>query len=262
MKAHRVWGMTLRYLYAFRHNLDKVADAFYWPTIDILLWGLTSTYLTSLNEDGGSQAFLVVLSGLVLWLVVWRGQGEITLNALEEFWERNLINIFASPLKFHEWIASFLLLGLVKAAVSFLFAIMLAWLLFSVNIFSFGFLLVPFALLLIMTGWWFGFLIAGLILRFGRKMQALAWTLIFAIAPFSAVYYPLSTLPDWAQTVGKSIPITYVFEGGREVIAQGTIDPRKLIISFGLNLLYLFLAGLFLHWNFEARRRKGFEKIS
>lgn len=261
MKAHRVWGMTLRYLYAFRHNLDKVADAFYWPTIDLLLWGLTSTYLTSLQPNGGSQAFRIVLSGLVLWLIVWRGQGEITLNALEEFWDRNLINIFASPLRFREWIASLLMLGLVKAAASFLFAIGLAWLLYAVNLFSFGFLLIPFSLALIMTGWWFGFLIAGFILRFGRKLQALAWTLIFILAPFSAVYYPLSTLPDWAQTVGTFIPITYVFEGAREVIAEGTIDPYKIAASFGLNFLYLFLAGIFLHRSFEARRKRGFDKI-
>lgn len=262
MSIHRVWGMTLRYIYAFRHNLDKTADAFYWPTIDILLWGLTSTYLTSLNPGTAHQAFLTVLSGILLWLIVWRGQGEITMNALEEFWERNLINLFASPLMFREWIASLLALGLVKAIMSFIFAMTLAWLLYAVNLFTFGFLLVPFGLLLIMTGWWFGFLVMGMILRFGRKVQALAWTSIFVISPFSAAYYPLETLPAWAQAVGKCIPITYVFEGSREVIATGTLDPQKLIIALLLNILYLSLAGWFLHRSFEALRERGLEKIN
>lgn len=262
MAAHRIWGMTLRYIYAFRHNIDKMSDAFYWPTIDLLLWGLTSTYLTSLNPEGGPTAFFVVLSGILLWLIVWRGQGEITMNALEEFWERNLINLFASPLMLREWIASLVALGFVKAIMSFVFAVTLAWALYAVNLFAFGFLLIPFGLLLIMTGWWFGFLVMGLILRFGRKVQALAWTSIFVISPFSAAYYPLETLPAWAQAVGKCIPITYVFEGSREVIATGAIDPRKLLIALALNILYLFLAGWFLHRSFEKLREKGLEKIN
>ena len=262
MNLYRVWGMTLRYIYAFRHNIDKMADAFYWPSIDLLLWGLTSTYLTSLNPDGGQTAFFVVLSGILLWLIVWRGQGEITMNALEEFWERNLINLFASPLMFREWMASLLALGFVKAVMSFAFAVTLAWVLYAVNLFRFGFLLIPFGLLLIMTGWWFGFLVMGLILRFGRKVQALAWTSIFVISPFSAAYYPLSTLPHWAQVIGKCIPITYVFEGSREVIATGKIDPQKLLISFVLNVVYLTLAGWFLHRSFEKLRERGLEKIN
>lgn len=262
MALHRIWGMTLRYIYTFRHNIDKMADAFYWPTIDLLLWGLTSTYLTSLNPTSGRTAFFVVLSGILLWLIVWRGQGEITMNALEEFWERNLINLFASPLMFREWIASLVALGFVKAVLSFIFAVTLAWLLYAVNLFAFGLLLIPFGLLLIMTGWWFGFLVMGLILRFGRKVQALAWTSIFVISPFSAAYYPLETLPAWAQIVGKCIPITYVFEGSREVIATGALDPRKLLIALALNILYLFLAGWFLHRSFEKLRERGLEKIN
>lgn len=254
--------MTLRYIYSFRHNLDKMADAFYWPTIDLLLWGLTSTYLTSLNPAGGRRAFLMVLSGILLWLIVWRGQGEITMNALEEFWERNLVNIFASPLRLCEWIASLLLLGFVKAVMSFAFALALAWFLYAVNMFVFGFLLIPFGLLLIMTGWWFGFFIMGLILRFGKKVQALAWTSIFIISPFAAAYYPLSTLPSWAQAIGRMIPVTYVFEGAREVIATGALDPRKLWMGLALNLLYLFLAGWFLQRSFEKLRERGLEKIN
>ena len=194
MRIHRIFAMILRYLFAFRHNLDKISDAFYWPTIDLLLWGLTSTYLAS-HAPLLPDLVLTVVSGIVLWVVLWRGQGEITLNLLEEFWNRNLINIFVAPLKFSEWMISFLLLGLVKALISFFFAVFVAFLLYETGIFIYGWYLMPFILLLMMTGWWFGFLVSGLIFRFGRKLQALAWTLVFVISPLCAVYYPLSTLP-------------------------------------------------------------------
>ena len=66
MKWHRVWAIVIRHLYNFRHSWDRIADAFYWPTMDIFLWGLTSRYMI---EQGGSLPTLAVilLSGLVYW---------------------------------------------------------------------------------------------------------------------------------------------------------------------------------------------------
>lgn len=259
MKLHRIFAMILRYLFAFRHNLDKVSDAFYWPTVDLLLWGLTSTYLASYTPLV-PHLVLAVVSGIVFWVVVWRGQGEITLNLLEEFWDRNLVNLFVSPLKFSEWLISFIGIGLVKATMSFFFAMGVAWILYQLNLFLYGFLLIPFVLLLIMTGWWFGFFVAGLIFRFGRRVQALAWTLIFVISPFCAVFYPLSTLPRWAQKVAVWIPPSHVFEGMREVIATGHIDSSKLWWALSLNVIYLVIMFLFLKASFKNVLQRGLVK--
>jgi len=33
------------------------------------------------------------------------------------------------------------------------------------------------------------------------KVQALAWTLVWVLAPLSALYFPVSSLPAWAQLV-------------------------------------------------------------
>jgi len=260
MKLHRIYAIVLRFMYLFRHSLDRLSDAFYWPTLDLLLWGITSSYFRSYLPQT-SQIVLIILGGILLWIIVWRGQYEITVGILEDLWNRNLVNIFVSPLKFSEWIVSLVTLGVIKAVMSFSFGLLVAFVLYKIKIFSYGFYLIPLSLLLIMTGWWMGFFIAGLILRYGTKIQALAWTAPWIIAPFSAIYYPVSSLPEWAQTIALLIPTSYVFEGAREVIEEGTLDPNKLYISFLLNAIYIVLSLIFLKNSFNKVLKIGLVKV-
>jgi ABC-2 type transport system permease protein len=247
-------------MYLFRHSLDRLSDAFYWPTLDLLLWGVTSTYFRSYLPET-SQIVLIILGGILLWIIVWRGQYEITIGILEDLWNRNLVNIFVTPLKFSEWITSLVMLGIIKAIMSFSFGLLVAFILYKINIFTLGFYLIPFALLLILTGWWIGFFIAGLILRYGIKIQQLAWTAPWVISPFSAIYYPVTSLPDWAQTIALFIPTSYVFEGAREIIEKGTLDPNKLYISLLLNSIYIILSLIFLKKSFNKVLERGLAKL-
>lgn len=260
MKLHRIYSIILRNLFLFRHSYDRLTDAFYWPVLDLLLWGLTSTYFTKYSADV-PQLIPIILSGILLWIIVWRGQYEITIGILEDLWNRNLVNIFVAPLKFSEWVTSLIIVGIIKAFLSFLFGAIVAFFLYEINILSYGFYLIPFALLLIMTGWAIGFLIAGIILRFGTKIQTLAWTTPWIFAPFSAIYYPVSILPDWAQKISALIPTSYIFEGMREIINTGKIDPTKIFISLALNLLYLVLSIYFLKKSFNKVLQKGLAKV-
>jgi ABC-2 type transport system permease protein len=260
MKFHRIWGVILRCNYLFKHSLDRQVDAFYWPTVDLVLWGITSTYLASQSKTI-PFAVLMVVSGIVLWIILWRGQYEFTVNILEDMWNKNLINMFASPLKLSEWIAAFVILGIVKSFVSVSFAAAVAFMLYKTNLFVFGFKLLPFLFLLLMTGWVMGLFVGGLIVRFGGKVQNFAWSMVFLIAPFSAIYYPLSALPAWAQRVALVIPSSYVFEGARQVILTGNIDTVKIIIAFCLNLLYLIFALLFFRASFRKVLQKGLVKL-
>lgn len=191
MKINRIYAIVLRHIYAFKRSLGGISDVFYWPTVDLVLWGLTSTYVRKYVPNT-SDFVLLIISGIMLWLFVWRGQYEVSVNLLQEVWDKNMINIFAAPLKFYEWVMSLIVIGIIKAIVSFSFASLVALLLYKVNIYSLGFSLLPFAFLLIMSGWLVGFIVAGLILRYGSNVQNFAWSLVFVISPFSAVYYPVS----------------------------------------------------------------------
>ena len=260
MKLNRIYAMVLRYWYYMKHSLDRLSDMFYWPSVDLLLWGLTSKFIENKTGDTSSILF-VIISGILFWIIVWRGQYEITVNFLEELWNNNLINLFVSPLKLGEWIISVFIIGIFKMTLSLGFAAILAFFLYKTNILNYGIYMIPFAFLLILTGWAVGLFITAIIMRFGTKVQTLAWTAIMLISPFSAVYYPLSTLPKWAQNVSKFVPTSYVFENARNLIFKGTVNTQDLFISFALNIAYLFIAVKFIYYGFARAKEKGLKSL-
>jgi len=96
MNLIRIFAMVQRYFYNLKHSYDRLSDMFYWPVMDLLLWGLTGLYFASLNPKAPFTS-TVILTGLIFWIITWRAQYEITTNLLSEMWDRNLVNIFASP---------------------------------------------------------------------------------------------------------------------------------------------------------------------
>ncbi|MFH1832552.1 MAG: ABC transporter permease [Candidatus Levyibacteriota bacterium] len=260
MKIHRIEAMVIRQLYNWRHSLDRLSDTFYWPALDLIIWGLMSIYL---RNHLTSIPFIVIalLSGLIFWLIIWRSQYEITVNLLSEVWDKNLINIFGSPLTIWEWIISAMILGSIKLFFSLLFMIAFALFLYAMNLFSFGFILLPFVVSLLITGWAAGFFVAGFIIRFGAKIQTLAWVGVSVLMPFSAVFYPVATLPSCAQSIAKFVPSSYVFEGMREILFTGNTSYDKLFISFALNILYLTMAIWFFVFMFNKSRKLGLGRL-
>ena len=89
----------------------------------------------------------------------------------------------------------------------------------------------------------------------------LAWMTAYLFAPFSAVYYPMSALPQLAQVVAKYLPTTYIFEGMREILYQDKFSIEPIAISFGLNILYLSAALWFFIAMYQRSRNKGLSRL-
>lgn len=259
INLNRVFAMMLRDFITLRHNLDRLGDMFYWPAMDLFIWGLTGLYISSASPS--AHASEIILTGLIFWLVIWRAQYEISINLLHEMWDRNLVNIFASPLTIKEWMVSAILFGFIKMFASLIFSAFLAALLYHFQVFTYGLLLIPIVLNLVLTGWAAGFLVAGLIIRHGQKIQTIAWTGVYLIAPFSALYYPVSVLPGWAQQVSLVIPSSYMFEGMREILFTGSMSQDKFLVSFALNIVYLVLSIWFFLFMFNKSRKLGFGRL-
>lgn len=259
MNINRVFAMSYRYLLNLKHSYDRLTDMFYWPTMDLLLWGLTSIYIASTNNQ---QSFVqIILTGVILWNVIWRVQYEITTNVMSEFWDKNFINILVSPLTIYEWMTSFVLVGFVKMIITLLFTAIVSLVLYKFNVFMYGFFLLPFICSLLFTGWAVGFFVSGFLIRYGTRVQTLAWTGIALLTPFSAPYYALSILPDWARNIAQFVPASYVFEGVREVILMQKFSLDKFITSMGLNAIYLIVGTSFFLWMFKKTKKVGFGKL-
>lgn len=259
MKFSRIWATFLRYFYFFA-KLDQLYDLFYWPAVDIILWGMTSLWIQT-GDTKIPDIALAILTGLVFWHIIWRSNYEVTVNLLQEFWNRNMVNIFSTPLKLSEWMCATMLIGLLKAAISLFFGGLVVWFFYTLNIFNLGWAFLPFCASLTLSGWFIGFLSASIMVYYGQRVQMIAWITPYVFAPFCAVFYPVSVLPKWAAMIASCMPMTYIFEGMRKVLFQHEFSYYMLFMSLGLNLVYLILSMALFKFMFEKSRTKGLARL-
>ncbi len=259
MSFRRSWGVFLRYFYVST-KLDQIADLFYWPAIDIFLWGMTTIWLDT-HKEVSSNLALTVLTALIFWQIIWRGNYEVAVNLLQEFWSRNLSNLFSTPLKLGEWILGVILLCIFKITISFSFGALLVFLLYEMNVLTIGWSFLPFAGSLIISGWMIGFFAASVIIYWGQRLQMIAWMTAYIFLPFFAVFYPVEALPSWAQKIAWCLPPTYIFEGMRTLLKGGAFPTYSFLMSLILNILYLSIAIVLFKKTFEKSREKGLARL-
>jgi ABC-2 type transport system permease protein len=252
----RVWAMLLRYLYILRSSWPRTLELLYWPTLQMLIWGFMSQFLRQ-NSSYVAQAFGVLLAAVMLWDLLFRSQLGLSISFLEEMWARNLAQLFVTPLRPYEWVLSLLAMSVIRVMIGVVPAALLAIPLYHYSIFAMGLPLLAFYVVLTAMGWALGLAICGGILRHGMGAESLAWTVIFALAPLSCVYYPVTTLPAWLQPVAWCLPSTYVFEGMRAVLFQGAFRTDYFLAAVGLDLLLLAVGAAIFSLAFRDARRRG-----
>ena len=134
--ATAMWGLVYKFTCLCYRSLDRVFDIVYWPVISLLLWGFTSMFIAATSSFSGVMEFF--LGGAVLWSLFWRAQTDVGTFILEDFWSRNVYNLFASPVTSIELFVAIGLIGLIRCILSFLFLNFLAWGLYAFNIMDIG----------------------------------------------------------------------------------------------------------------------------
>ncbi|HSK40861.1 MAG TPA: ABC transporter permease [Arenibaculum sp.] len=248
--------MILRYWYLLRGSWPRVLELAYWPTVQMILWGFISQFMAT-NSTWVAQAAGVLIAAVLLWDVMFRGQLGVSISFLEEMWSRNLGHLFVSPLRPSEWVVSLMVMSLIRTLIGLLPAALLAVPIFGFSLTDLGPALVLFFANLIAMGWWLGLLIVALILRHGLGAESLAWVAVFLLAPVSAIYYPVSVLPEWLQWVAWFLPSAHVFEGMRAVLFDGVVRLDHLAWAAGLNAAFMAVSfGVFMHF-FDVARKQG-----
>jgi ABC-2 type transport system permease protein len=179
--VRRIGAMALRYLYLLRGSWPRIAELAYWPTMQMILWGFITQFFAQ-NSSYVAQAFGVLLSGVLLWDVLFRGQIGVSICFLEEMWSRNLGHLFVSPLKPIEMACALSFMGLVRTVIGLFPATLLAIWFYGYSVYDIGFPLIAFFFQLIAFGWALGLALSGMVLRWGLGAESLAWIAVFAIA--------------------------------------------------------------------------------
>src|SRR5260370_20861095 len=90
---------------------------------------------------------------VILWDILFRGQLGFSISFLEEMYAHNLGNLMMSPLRPVEFIASLMIMSLVRLAIGMVPVTLLAIAFFDFNLWSLGFPLAAFFANLILTTW-------------------------------------------------------------------------------------------------------------
>jgi len=259
--ARRIWGMVYRHLALFRRSWPRVVELMYWPVLQMVVWGFVTAYVAGAGQGTAANTATLVagalLGGVLLWEVALRSQMGFAISFLEEIWSRNLGHVFVSPLRPWELVAALVCMSAIRMLTGVLPAVLLAWLLYGFGLFALGPVVVLFFAALMMMGWAVALGVTALILRHGAGAESLAWSVLFGLAPISAVFYPVSILPTWLQPVALATPSAHVFEGMRVALLEGRVAWAHLGWAFALDLAWIAALGWVFMRQFHQAREQG-----
>ena len=245
--------MVRRYWYLLSASWPRILDLVYWPTVQMLMWGFLQMYVAQ-NAGFFARAGGVFIGSVLLWDILFRGQLGFSISFLEEMYAKNLANLMMSPLRPIEFIASLMIMSVVRLSIGMIPVSLLAIAFFGFNLWGLGLALAAFFANLILTSWSVGIFVAGLLLRNGLGAESLAWTIMFLFLPLTCVYYPVAVLPHWLQYVAWALPPTYVFEGMRTLLIHHVFRADLMLQALGFNvILFTAASGAFLMLLHSAR---------
>jgi ABC-2 type transport system permease protein len=255
--VRRIWGLMYRHLALYRRSWPRLVELAYWPVLQMCIWGFTASFLAARMGSAAVLAGATLLGGVLLWEVALRSQMGVAISFLEEMWSRNLGHVFVSPTRPWELVTALILMSAIRMAAGVLPAILVAWLLYAFNLFALGPVLVLFFVNLMVMGWAVALAVVSLVLRHGAGAEALAWSVLFGLTPFSAVFYPVAVLPAAVRPIALALPSAHVFEGMRGVLLHNQILWGHLIAAFALNAVWLCGAALIFAHQFRQARIRG-----
>jgi ABC-2 type transport system permease protein len=253
----RIRAMLYRHAWLLLGSWPRLLDLIYWPTVQMILWGFITQFLVG-QSGWVAQAAGVFLSAVLLWDTLFRGQLGVSLCFLEEMYARHLGHLFVSPLRPGELLIANFLVSLLRVLIGVGGASLLAIPIFHFSIVgALGWAIIPFFAVMMLFGWAIGLIIAGLVIRLGLGAESLAWAAIFFIQPFSAVYYPVETLPPAVRWVAYLLPSAPVFEGMRAVLVENRFNAGLFAQAVAVLLVWLVIGGIAFTMLFHSARRRG-----
>lgn len=255
----RIGAMMARHFYLIRRSWPRLLSFAYYPVMQLLVWAFVTKYLAA---QSGSQSVLqaapgILLTGVLLWDVLVRGELGLFLSFLEEMYSRNLGNLFVSPLRLHEFVIAQMLLSILRVVIGSGMALLVAVVFFDLRVVGQVAVLAGCLGCLLVFGWSIGLIANGLVLRFGLGAEEIGWAVVFLIGPLSGAYYPVAVLPQWLQWVALAMPTAWTFEAMRAALIDGQARWDLLAWSLAIAVAYLGFGAIVFRQLVEAGRRRG-----
>jgi len=256
MNFERMYGLFLRHFFLIKGSFPRILDLIYWPTIQIILWGLISKFFSTYS-DYYNNTIGVILTCAILYDFLFRTSISFNMLFLEEIWSRNFTNLFIAPIKIGEIITTLIFTALVRTLIGLVPAILLTSPLFGISILDLGIPLFFLFLSLYIFGVTLGLFVSSGLLRFGPAFENIAWSSLFLLAPLGCIYYPMEILPNFFQILAKALPLVYIFEEARHILIDQTVNYNEILKAFYFNIFYLIIGISLFYYSFKQARKKG-----
>jgi ABC-2 type transport system permease protein len=238
-RLRRIKSLILQEIYITKGSIEILVDIFWFPVMTVLAVGFIDQYFSS--QTGSTH---VVTAGYLYWEYFRIVQYTIAVGIMWNIWSHNLSNIFITGLTMKEYFLTKFFLAVVVSCLSFTFNAVATYLLFGFNILSIGLVTTILSIInLSIFGWSLGMIIVGIIFKFGTRIQAITWGMVYLFQPITAPQYPVSILPPVMQKLAYMLPPTYVFEAIRSGLKHPEIIRWDFFTtSFILNILFFIFS--------------------
>ena len=256
----RMWAIARRHAYVLLRSPHRLFDVTVWPIVDTVLFGSLGVFFA---RQGGPSSpaqagAAYLLSGIVLWHVVYQAQIAVSTGFMEETWSRNLLSLMVTPLRELELVGGIALFGLAKLVMGVGVVALAAFAFYAFDVTTLGLGLVPVIAVLLLGGWAIALLVVGLMLRFGNGAEALAWGIMFVVMPLGGVFYPVEALPGFIRPLSALLPTTHAFAAGRALIDGGPMPWGELGLAAVGTVVAVAAALAFLWLMLRVFRRRGY----
>ncbi|MBW3595099.1 MAG: ABC transporter permease [Actinobacteria bacterium] len=253
----RIKAIAWRHAVILRRTPHRLFDITIWPLVDVFLFGSIGVFAAS-QSGAGAVALGYLLSGIVLWHVVYQAQIALSTGVLEETWSRNLLNLMVTPLREIEYVAGVVLFGMAKLVAGVALVALTAVAFYSFDVTDLGVGLIPIAAILLVVGWIIALFVIAMVLRFGSGAEALAWGILFVVMPLSGVFYPIDALPALLRPVSAVLPTTYAFAAARQLIDGGTLPWDRIALAAATSVVMGAIVVTFLVRMLKLFRQRGY----
>ena len=252
--GYRVYAIIRHEIFITKRSVELFFDTLFFPLMNVILFGVIGRFLGS--SDSASATYLVM--GALLWNVISINQYNVTVSSMWSVWSHNLTNLFIAPISVAEYFTAHVLAAALRTNLVVALLSLGTYAVFDFNILSMGIVnLLLCVLNLSLFAWWVGIILLGLIFRYGTRVQALSWGIIFLFQPLTASFFPLDALPSSVRAIALALPPTHAFEAARDALDQPGVAWAPMGVSLAMNLAYFGVALILFRLLFDKSRKTG-----
>ena len=220
----------------------ELANIFVYPLIGLLSVGIFAFFMTMQGAPASSLVFVFV--GVVAWEFFNTSLRVMGYGVAEDIWNNCMKHTHIGSSRTPHFMAGHGIWGAMAAMTDLALVTGLGYLIFGINVYQAGFVMLPALAGLFLFGIGTGMLVNSLIITKGTKTMALLWIVPGIVMVFSGVYYPAQIMPAPFSYLTTVLPSTYLISALRSAILTGGFLWSEIALGLAVSVA-IFVLGIF-----------------